>query len=495
MLKKTALAAVVIIVAGGIVAAPYIMKPYVIEQIKNPAFPDDVRQNLVEQGFDVTLSSADFQVQGLTSQAVRRLEILNQNDQQRFCLELHSQSEFGYRQLFSGKLVQTHMELVNDSAKSECSLIHNPQIASHPGAARIVQSLFQKGSPLLADVSYSWLENLNFMVRVEPRTIYNMDNGKGQADKFVFKALQIRGQDDLKGHQQTQVNWEGGNLSVRYVSHGSVGQLELALGGISGHSDYHWQSQTSMAPGEFSMQVGSSSMHVLSDDEDSPQVMTFSGLTMSGNTTFDQKQQTFDSSLRSQISDLMFNQIAIGNPQFNVSLNHMSAASDREVAHFFKQMQDQPHDWKYKQDLDAMMAKALSHTQLQFSPIALQQKEHEVSVAGHLDIGALNDARVQQMGDVGLLLELMAHVQADLNVVIDQEPIQQLIRGLLSFDKDHPQLRDQRSAMLSEQVQRVLEFQSQRGYLAYDQSKQRYSSHVVLKNGQLLLNGKSFQHP
>ncbi|MFM2486167.1 DUF945 family protein [Celerinatantimonas yamalensis] len=491
MSKKTTIAAaVVVVVAGAIAAVPYLVQPKVKALVEHAQLPEGVSNALaVNYNIKADIESISYQQSGLSAQSITRLHIQNNsNPSEKSCIDVQSDIDYGYGALFSGHLYTIHSILMPTSSDATCNIVNNPKLQQHKVIEALLEQSFKAGSPLSSQVSSSWFGKIHTTIKLAQRTLTEPNKSADVAGTLNIQPLTLQIQRDDR-HLVSSYQWGG----VTWLAHSDMDpseQFHLSVGQMSGHSNQkQYKDSDALWFGTSELKLGAMKFSITEGDKTFQQ-LAISGMSLSSlsKKEHDQLNSQFDA----ELTGIDINHVQLGDLVMNVAADQMNIAAYTKFAKLLREHRElaQNSPKEFRQLLMQHLAPLLDGMKLTLSPLKLGGKDKQVSLAGTVSMGKVDDALMQQLGGVaGLQAALAKSAQADLNAVIDTAMLDKIVQAVESVREPDPARASALSQRIMMIVTRVLDMQTQAGYLNYNSATKRYTTELKYSQGHLTSNG------
>lgn len=482
--KVTVSAAVVVVVAAGLVAAPYVVKSIAKSKLANLEVPQKVADQLAQHGLAGELKDVSYQEHGLTADKVTRVLIHSiDHPSESLCFDISSKLDFGYGTVFSGNLAKIDSKLLAKSQDPKCGFVDNPLLKNKPDVNELFSQLFKGGSPLTMTSLLGWSGEVNQgTINLAPRTIHEPNRPEGQGDIFEIKAAQFSiNFNSARDKLQTKLHWDGFRYQDYRASVPGKVRTDFSLGAIDSKSD---QSRVS---GTKYVWVGSSSINIaptkLVTTNYSGEHRTY----QLGGINVDMSSSAGDKTLTSKIdlklSDLDIKGHKIANGQANITASNINTKAMDNLLAIFHQGSDFSKAPSYERD--KLLAKKIlplyEGIKLKWEPVKIDDNGKELSTSGDATIGQINPKLIDFIGLQGLVMGTSKNLVANVNMTVDMPMANKLATTVISAFSHSEQTTERRTQRVMHGLTRMLQRQVQAGYLNYDEASDRYTTKLHIE--------------
>ncbi|MFM2479040.1 DUF945 family protein [Celerinatantimonas sp. MCCC 1A17872] len=488
--KVTVSAAVVVVVAAGLVAAPYVVKSKVKPKFTELQVPQNIADTLAKHDLAAELKNVSYEDHGLTADTVTRVIVHKEgHPDNKLCFDISSKLDFGYGTFYSGNLVKADSKLLAKSQDPKCGFIDNPALKYDRGANELFGELFKDGSPLTATTILNWSGDVNqATINIVPRTLHEPNRRQGEADIFDVKAGQLTiSRNSSHDKVQSKFHWDGFHWQDYSSYKPGVVQADFTLGAVDSKSSQSRVSDTKY------MWTGTSSIHIapskfvatnyFASDDGKHETYQLGGINIDFTSSAADKKLT--STMDLKLSDLDIKGSKIANGEAKVTVSNISTEAMDDLLGIFQENGAfvKAHGYQRDEILANKLLSVYQNAKLTLDPVKVEDNGKEISISGSESVGSIDPKMVQMLGIRGLVLGSAKSLVGDVNLVIDTQMANKLATTVMSIFAHNPQSLKHRTERVMRGVTRSLQRQVDAGYLNYDKAADRYTTKLHIENG------------
>lgn len=487
--KATSALAVIIVLGGCIIAAPYVIKTKMAKQFQHIQIPEKIQEQATQQGLNVRIKAVRYQENGLKADSIVRVFVNKQSSpSQTMCFDINSNVNYGYGTLFSGNLAKVHSTLENTSSDPKCGFTANPEIKNDQTLVEVVNQLFEKDSPFTSDTNLPWFGGYQTTLNIAARTITQPSGLTSSAETLQFKPLQIQIKGNGKSHTWTSFQWQGLNLAPSDGSSTSAHGINLSIGTITATADQQKSIDDFFSPGTFSFKAMPSTLEIKTQNPLNAQQFKMGQIEMNSKTSLSADKVI--SNLTTKISNVAINHVQLGNIIFNFDANQLTSEL-KKFATLRKQLlaSSSSSQTKALQKFKQQGGLLLSSMHIKLNPFAIQQNNQQIGLTGKINIAKMDPAHSIQSADQTMEL-LKRSTHANLQLTIDTKTLKNIIHAAVATIPKFRQYIQPITDRYTQTVQRILLLQTRAGYLTFNKDKQEFKTQIKFNQGVFTLNGK-----
>ncbi|CAG9295453.1 DUF945 family protein [Celerinatantimonas diazotrophica] len=486
--KVTISAAVVVVVAAGLVAAPYVVKSIAKSKLTNIQVPKNIADNLAKRGLTGEIKDVSYEDHGLTADTVTRVMIHSiDHPSDSLCFDISSKLDFGYSTVFSGNLAKVDSKLLAKSQDPKCGFVDNPLFKNKPGVNELFSELFKGGSPITSSSVLGWSGDVNQgTINIAPRTIHEPNKDEGQGDVFEIKAAQLMFHfNSAHDKLQSKFHWDGFHYQDYRASAPGKVRTDFSLGAVDSKSNQ------SLVSGTKYVWVGSNSIHIAptklvkADYSGNDNTYQIGGVNvdMSSNT----EGKTLTSKIDWKLSNVDIKGHKIADGQANITASNLNIKAMDNLLAIFHEGSEFEKAPRYQRDkiLAKKFLPLYQGMKFKWDPVKIDDNGKEISISGNGTVGKINPKMVDLLGFQGIVLGTAKNLVANVDMTIDTQMAKKLATTVISVFSPSEQTTELRTQRAMNVVTRMLQRQVNAGYLNYDEATERYSTKLHVENGQV----------
>ncbi|CAG8999781.1 MAG: hypothetical protein CENE_01760 [Candidatus Celerinatantimonas neptuna] len=483
--KATSALAVIIVLGGCIIAAPYVIKTKIAKQFQLIQLPGKIQEKATQQGLNVSIKTVRYQENGLKADSTVRVFVSQLSDpSQKACFDINNKINYGYGAFFSGNLAKIHSTLENTSPDPECGFTKNPKVQKDPVFVNIINQIFAKGSPFTSETNLPWFGGYQTTLNIAARTITQPSESEISAENLQFKPMQLKIKDNGKNRIKSTFQWQGLNLASTKKTSKPSYSVNLSIGTIFAHADQQ-QINELLSPVTFSLKAMPSTLVIYTPNSQDTQQFKVGQIEIKNNSSL--SKGIFKSDLNTRINDLNINHVQLGHIIFNLNANQLASGLKKFMTLRKQRLASSASNQEFiKQHTDLLF----SGMHIELKPVAIQQKAQQIGLMGHINIAKMTQSQTTQ-STAQAIARLKHATSADMKLTIDTTMLKNTIHAIVSTIPKFRQYTQPITARYMQTIQRILLLQTRAGYFTFNKDKQEFKTQIKFNKGIFTLNGKA----